>query len=106
MKVTLIVDYFETFQGDLKTKKTKNVEQLKSEKLYHTTNVTGNVIGQRKEIVKTKENLSQPGRSIENDAKLHHPIARQRGDLRNAAGRTHEGESRPKQSLTLVTKNP
>ena len=92
MKVTLIVDYFETLKGEEKAKKTKNDEQLRPKKLDLTSTVTGNVIGRRNEIVKTKENDNQPGRSLEVTAKLQHPIAGQRRTLRNEAGRAaHAG---------------
>ena len=94
MKVTHIVDYFETLNGELKAKKTKQDEQPKPRKLDLTLSVTGNVIGQQKAIVKTEENVSQPGRSLQNNAKLQHPIAWQRGNLRNEAGRAaHDGRA-------------
>ena len=55
MKVTLIVDYFETLNGELKAKKTENTEQLKLRKLDLTSTETGNVISQRKAIVKQRK---------------------------------------------------
>ena len=101
-KVTLIIDYFETLKGETKTKKTQNVEQLGPRNLDFTSLVTGNVIGQRKGNTETTVNLGQPGRSLENDAKIHHPIARRREDLRNVAVRACGGRADQNKAGSLV----